>query len=89
MMKNRKEGFTLNKEMQLIRKSNRDSNIELLRIIAMCMIVFYHLSINTGVLDGNNINISMILGIIGGIGGKIGVVTYVLITRIFYMCQTF
>ena len=88
-MKNRKEGFTLNKEMQLIRKSNRDSNIELLWIIAMCMIVFYHLSINTGVLDGNNINISMILGIIGGIGGKIGVVTYVLITRIFYMWQTF
>ena len=63
IMKNRKEGFTLNKEMQLIRKSNRDSNIELLRIIAMCMIVFYHLSINTGVLDGNNINCISITGL--------------------------
>ena len=49
-----------NRKKQIIK---RDSNIELLRIIAMCMIVFYHLSINTGVLDGNNINCIIITGL--------------------------
>lgn len=70
-------------EITNTKKSKRDSNIELLRIIAIGLIVFYHLSINTGILDGNNVTIGMILGILGGIGGKIGVIAYVLITGYF------
>ena len=57
-----------------IKKKNRDSNIELLRIIAMCLIIFHHMALNTGIVDGYTINGNMIFGIIGGIGGKIGVV---------------
>ena len=61
-------------EITNTKKSKRDSNIELLRIISIGLIVFYHLSINTGILDGNNITIGMILGILGEIGGIIGVI---------------
>ena len=59
-----------------IKKKNRDSNIELLRIIAMCLIIFHHMALNTGIVDGYSINGNMIFGIIGGIGGKIGVVIF-------------
>lgn len=66
-----------------IKKKNRDSNIELLRIIAMCLIIFHHMALNTGIVDGYSINGNMIFGIIGGIGGKIGVVIFLLITGYF------
>lgn len=44
-----------------IKKKNRDSNIELLRIIAMCLIIFHHMALNTGIVDGYTINGNMIL----------------------------
>lgn len=66
-----------------IKKKTRDSNIELLRIIAMCLIIFHHMALNTGIVDGYSINGNMIFGIIGGIGGKIGVVIFILITGYF------
>lgn len=43
-----------------IKKKNRDSNIELLRIIAMCLIIFHHMALNTGIVDGYTINGNMI-----------------------------
>ena len=67
----------------------RNFNIELLRIIAMCLIVFHHMALNIGIVEGNNIDINMIFGIIGGIGGKIGVVVYILITGYFYINKDF
>ena len=67
----------------------RDSNIELLRIIAMCLIIFHHMALNTGIVEGYNINTNMIFGIIGGIGGKIGVVVYILITGYFCINKDF
>ena len=72
-----------------IKKKNRDSNIELLRIIAMCLIIFHHMALNTGIVDGYTINGNMIFGIIGGIGGKIGVVIFLLITGYFSINKNF
>lgn len=70
-------------------KKNRDSNIELLRIIAMCLIIFHHMALNTGIVDGYTVNGNMIFGIIGGIGGKIGVVIFLLITGYFSINKNF
>lgn len=72
-----------------VRKKNRDSNIELLRIVAMCLIIFHHMALNTGIIDGYTISKTMIFGIIGGIGGKIGVVIFVLITGYFSIHKKF
>ncbi len=72
-----------------IKKKNRDSNIELLRIIAMCLIIFDHMALNTGIVDGYTVNGNMIFGIIGGIGGKIGVVIFLLITGYFSINKNF
>ena len=49
----------------------RDSNIELLRIIAMCLIIFHHMALNTGIVEGYNINTNMIFGIIGELEAKL------------------
>ena len=70
-------------------KKNRDSNIELLRIIAMCLIIFHHMALNIGIVDGYSVNANMIFGIIGGIGGKIGVVIFILITGYFSINKNF
>lgn len=72
-----------------IKKKTRDSNIELLRIIAMCLIIFHHMALNTGIVDGYAVNGNMIFGIIGGIGGKIGVVVFILITGYFSIKKEF
>ena len=72
-----------------IKKKNRDSNIELLRIIAMCLIIFHHMALNTGIVEGYTVNGNMVFGIIGGIGGKIGVVIFLIITGYFSINKNF
>lgn len=58
-------------------KKTRDSNIELLRIVAMMMIVFHHISFHTKsyLLIGKNHFASLVLVN----GGKIAVIIYILI----------
>ena len=75
--------------METAIKKSRDSNIELLRIVAMCLIIFHHLALNTGIIDGYTLSKTMIFGIMGGIGGKIGVVIFVLITGYFSINKNF
>ena len=41
----------------LVKKKNRDSNIELLRIIMMIIIVGHHYIVNSGIMDVINSNI--------------------------------
>ena len=72
-----------------IKKKTRDSNIELLRIIAMCLIIFHHMALNTGIVEGYTVNGNMVFGIIGGIGGKIGVVIFLIITGYFSINKNF
>ena len=70
-------------------KKERQSNIELLRIISMCLIIYHHFSLNLGIIEGYDISKTMIFGILGGIGGKIGVVCYVLTTGYFSVEKDF
>jgi len=63
-------------EMIIVKKT-RDSNIELLRIVAMMMIIMHHLVYHTGVykiIGEKHFIISIMLS-----GGKIAVVVYILI----------
>lgn len=69
--------------MDVILKKKRDSNIEILRILAMCLIVYHHLVLNMDLIAGNTISKTIIFGVIGEFGGKIGVAIYVLITGYF------
>lgn len=61
----------------IIAKKTRDSNIELLRIVAMMMIIMHHLVYHTGVykiIGEKHFITSIMLS-----GGKIAVVVYILI----------
>ena len=61
-------------EMIIVKKT-RDSNIELLRIVAMMMIIMHHLVYHTGVykiIGEKHFIISIMLS-----GGKIAVVVYI------------
>lgn len=66
------------KELKSMNKS-RNSNIELLRIISMALIVLCHYVYHGGLLY-QNISINQILAQLLKIGGKLGVVCYVLIS---------
>ena len=75
--------------MKNIIKKERESNIELLRIISMCLIIFHHFSLNLCITEGYVISKRMIFGIIGGLGGKIGVACYILTTGYFGVKKNF
>lgn len=73
------------------KKSVRNSNIELFRIISMLIIVAHHYVVNSGLLE--KINESTHLGandiflLLFGWGGKTGVNCFILITG-YYMCTS-
>lgn len=71
------------------RKVARESNIEILRIIAMCMITLHHFVLNTGITEGTEISRKMIYGIFCGVSGKIGVGLFVIITGYFLVDSKF
>ena len=60
----------------------RQSNFELLRIVAMLMIVFFHLVYHGGLAPANS-NFDSVMRAIAMAAGKTGVVIYVLITGYF------
>ena len=66
----------------------RNSNLELLRIIAMFIIVAHHYVVNSGIVslyDFNNISFNMIFSQIWGFGGKMAINIFVLISC-YFMC---
>lgn len=68
----------------------RDSNFEILRILTMLMIIAYHYVVNSGMTslyDFNNITGNMIFLQIFGIGGKIGINIFLMITG-YFMVKT-
>ena len=66
-----------------IRQSKRRSNFELLRIIAMVMIIFHHLAYHTEFDDEKFSQINLYAKQIMTIGGKVGVNLFLLITGYF------
>ena len=64
-------------------KVTRTSNIELLRIIAMIMIIAHHFAVHSGFDFTNVVNFNRIWIQFIGIGGKIGVNIFVLISGYF------
>ncbi|GHT33462.1 membrane protein [Bacteroidia bacterium] len=72
--------------------TKRESNIELLRIVAMFMIVVHHYCINSGLtqlFDLNNITFNTILVQFMAFGGKVGVNIFFIISGFFMINSTF
>ena len=67
---------------------SRLSNFELLRIISMILIVINHYVVSSGVLD-LEFNINRVILQLFGIGGKIGVTLFVLISGYFLIDSKF
>lgn len=70
-------------------KKNRDSNIELLRIIAMLFILFHHYALYNSLYNLDVSNINKYIGIILFSLGKIGVNIFILITGYFSIQKKF
>ena len=62
---------------------NRDSNIELYRIVLMLLIIAHHYVVNSGVVEllyANPINFKSVIMFLFGAWGKIGINCFILIT---------
>lgn len=70
-------------------KKNRDSNIELLRIVAMLFILFHHYALYNSLYNLEISNINKYIGIILFSLGKIGVNIFILITGYFSIQKRF
>ena len=69
---------------------NRDSNIELYRIVLMLLIIAHHYVVNSGVVEllyANPINFKSVIMFLFGAWGKIGINCFILITG-FFMCKS-
>lgn len=67
----------------------RQSNLELLRIIAMLVIVMHHYVVNSGLIQviyDNPFNFNSMLLLILGWGGKTAINCYIFITG-YFMCK--
>jgi putative membrane protein len=67
----------------------RNSNIELLRIIAMLIIVMFHYSFHSGFPFDSNMTVNKLFIQIFGFGGKVGVDIFVIITGYFMVKSKF
>ncbi len=70
-------------------KKNRDSNIEMLRIIAMLFILFHHYALYNSLYNLDVSNMNKYIGIILFSLGKIGVNIFILITGYFSIKKNF
>ncbi len=74
-------------------KKQRDSNLELFRILTMLLIVAHHYVVNSGLMDSdgpifaNALSLHSIFLLLVGAWGKIGINCFVLITG-YFMCKS-
>ena len=72
-------------------RANRDSSIELFRIVTMLCIVAHHYIVNSGILQeitqANVMNLNSVFALLFGWGGKTGINCFVLITG-YFMCKS-
>ncbi|MCI8417914.1 MAG: acyltransferase [Lachnospiraceae bacterium] len=78
------------KEKILMREQNRDSSIEIFRIITMICIIAHHYVVNSGILEEitreNIMSLNTLFSLVFGWGGKTGINCFVLITG-YFMCK--
>lgn len=67
----------------------RKSNIELLRIVAMAIIVMHHYSVHSNFIITNDITWNKLFIQLFGFGGKVGVDVFVIITGFFMIQMSF
>jgi len=73
-----------------VKNKSRDSNLELLRIVSMILIIAHHYSVHGGFsLADSALTINKVLVQILSLGGKIGVICFVLITGYFMITSSF
>lgn len=72
-----------------MKESFRSSNFELMRIIAMIIIVAYHYTIEEGTVYQPGINVYKIFFQLYGFGGKVGVDLFFILTGYFLITQSF
>ncbi|MBR4284894.1 MAG: acyltransferase family protein [Methanocorpusculum sp.] len=73
-----------------VKSKSRNSNLELLRILSMILIIAHHYSVHGGFsLADSALTINKVLVQILSLGGKIGVICFVLITGYFMITSTF
>lgn len=69
----------------------RDSNIELLRVVAMLMIILHHYCLNSGIqelIDVNHLTANAVLLQLMSVGGKLGINVFFLISGYYlYYCN--
>lgn len=79
------------KELSASGGGNRESSIELFRIVAMLVIIAHHFIVNSGVYgtikEGDILSFASIFSLIFGSGGKTGINCFVLITG-YFMCKS-
>ena len=74
----------MGKQASLVKKNTRQSNIELLRIIAMIMIIAHHIAVHSGFgFPTDSISVNRLWVQFIQMGGKIGVNIFVLISGYF------
>lgn len=81
-----------NIEISSNKKITRNSNIELLRILLMLTIIAHHYVVNSGLnklYDFSNITSNMIFLQFFGVGGKLGINVFILITGYFMVNSEF
>lgn len=71
-------------KQEISNKYNRESNWEVLRILAMIMIIMHHFALHSGFSFGDNVTINKLVVDIFSAFGKLGVVLFIIISGYFY-----
>lgn len=81
----------MSREISVKKNTNRDSSIELFRIITMICIVAHHYVVNSGVIQEitpmNALTFNSLFSLVFGWGGKTGINCFLLITG-YFMCKS-
>jgi len=79
----------INPENSVMKKQERNSNLELLRIVSIIMIISHHYAVHGGWTITNELSLNRVIIQFLSLGGKLGVNCFVLITGYFMVNSIF